>query len=215
MSITTQWRNPTGWLGRLMLRGMNITHSGLTDWGLTHVAIRKCDAILDVGCGGGRTVHKLAGIATSGRVHGIDSSEASVMVSRRANKQFIEAGQVEIRHGSVSTLPFSDSEFDLVTAVNSHCYWPDLVADMKEVLRVLKPGGTLMILGGAYKGGRHSARNQRFAQLINVACQSRDELGGLFAAAGYSDVQVFEDDRRGWICGVGRRPSQFNQGVRT
>jgi SAM-dependent methyltransferase len=206
MSITTQWRNPSGRLGRLMLRGMNITHSGLTDWGLMHVPIRKYDAILDVGCGGGRTVHKLAGIATSGRVFGIDSSEASVIVSRRANKQFIETGQVEIRHGSVSSLPFPDSEFDLVTAVNSHCYWPDLAADMKQVLRVLKPGGTLMILAGAYKGGRHSTRNERFAQLINFACQSRDELGGLFAAAGYSGVQVFEEDRRGWICGVGRKP---------
>jgi SAM-dependent methyltransferase len=206
MSITTQWRNPTGWLGRLMLRGMNITHSGLTDWGLTHVAIRKCDAILDVGCGGGRTVHKLAGSATSGRVYGIDSSEASVQVSRGANKQFIEAGHVEIRHGSVSSLPFSDSEFDFVTAVNSHCYWPDLVADMKEVLRVLKPGGTLMILGGAYKGGRHSARNERFAQIINVACQSPDDLRGFFAAAGYSGVQLFVEDRKGWICGLGRKP---------
>lgn len=206
MSIMTQWRNPTGWLGRLLLRGMNITHSGLTNWGLTHVAIRKCDAILDVGCGGGRTVHKLAGIATRGRVYGIDSSEASVIVSRRANKQFIETGQVEIRHGSVSSLPFPDSEFDLVTAVNTHCHWPDLVAGMKEVLRVLRPGGTLMILAGAYKGGRHSALNERFVQLINVACQSRDELGGLLAAAGYSGVQVFEEVRRGWICGVGRKP---------
>jgi len=206
MSITTQWRNPTGWLGRLFLRGMNITHSGLTDWGLTHVAIREGDVTLDVGCGGGRTVHKLAGIAASGRVYGIDSSEASVMVSRRANKQFIETGQVEIRHGSVSSLPFSDSEFDLVTAVNSHCYWPDLVVDMKEAWRVLKPGGTLMLLGGAYKGGRHSARNERMARLIKVACQSPDELGGLFAAAGYAGVQVFEEDRRGWICCVGRKP---------
>jgi SAM-dependent methyltransferase len=206
MSITTQWRNPTGWLGRFFVRGMNITHSGLTDWGLTHVAIRKCDVILDVGCGGGRTVRKLARIATSGRVYGIDSSEASVMVSRRANKQFIETGQVEIRHGSVSSLPFSDCEFDLVTAINTHCYWPDLVAGMKEVWRVLKPGGTLMILGGAYKGGRHSARNERMARLLKVACQSPDELGELFAVAGYSGVQVFEEDRRGWICGVGRKP---------
>ena len=92
MSITTQWRNPTGWLGRLLLRGMNITHSGLTDWGLTHVAIRKCDAILDVGCGGGRTVHKLAGIAISSRVHGIDSSEASVIrIYGYANNHFAGA----------------------------------------------------------------------------------------------------------------------------
>jgi len=207
MSIITQWRNPAGWLGRLMLRGMNITHSGLTDWGLTHVAIRERDAILDVGCGGGRTVQKLAGIASCGMVCGIDSSETSVMVSRRVNKQLIETGQVEIRHSSVSSLPFPDSAFDLVTAVNSHCYWPDLLAGMKEVLRVLKPGGTLMILGGAYKGGRHSARNERFTRLLNVVCQSCDELGGLMAAAGYSGVQVFEEDRRGWICGVGKKPS--------
>lgn len=212
MSITTQWRNPTGWLGRLMLRAMNITHSGLTDWGLKHVVIGKCDVILDVGCGGGRAVQKLAGIAISGRVHGIDSSEASVTISRTTNKQFIEAGQVEIRRGSVSSLPFADSEFDLVTAVNSHGHWPDLVGGMKEVLRTLKPGGTLMLLGGGYKGGRHSARNERFAQLIGVALQSRDELGGLFVAAGYVDVRVFEDDRRGWICGVGKRPGHFNKG---
>ena len=214
MSIKRQWRNPTGWLGRLLLQAMNVTHSGLTDWGLSHVVIGKWDSVLDVGCGGGRTVHKLAGIAASGRVHGIDSSEASVVVSRRTNRQFIEAGQVKVWHGSVSALPFSDSEFDLVTAVNSHYHWPDLVAGLKEVLRTLKPGGALLILGGAYKGGRHSARNERFAQLMNVAFQSRDELGGLFAAAGYSDVQVFEDDRRGWICAVGRRPGQFNRGVR-
>jgi ubiquinone/menaquinone biosynthesis C-methylase UbiE len=112
------------------------------------------------------------------------------MVSRRANKQLIEAGQVEIRHGSVSSLPFSDSEFDY--------YWPDLVADMKEVLRVLKPGGTLMILGGAYKGGRQRARNQRFAQLINAACQSRDELGDSSLRPA---IQMFRSSRT--IAGVG------------
>jgi len=204
--LVTQWRNPTGWLGRLLVRAMNVTHSGLTDWGLTHVAIGKRDLILDVGCGGGGTVHKLAGIAASGKVYGIDPSEASVTVSRRTNKQLMEAGRVEIRQGAVSSLPFSDSEFDLVVAVNSHYYWADLVADMRGILRVLKPGGTLMILGGAYRGGRYIARNEKFARLVNVPCHSRDELGGLFAAAGYSGVQVFEDYPRGWVCGVGKRP---------
>jgi SAM-dependent methyltransferase len=61
-------------------------------------------------------------------------------------------GRVEIRHGSVSCLPFSDNLFDFVTAVDSHYYWPDLAADVREVFRVLKPDGTLMIIGEELNG---------------------------------------------------------------
>jgi len=51
---------------------MNMSHSGVTDWGLTHVRIEKNFTILDVGCGGGRTISKLARIAEQGTVYGID-----------------------------------------------------------------------------------------------------------------------------------------------
>ena len=53
----------------------------------------------------------------------------------------------------MSKLPFPDGMFDLVTAVETHYYWPDLVADMREVLRVLKPGGTFVLIAEAYKDG--------------------------------------------------------------
>jgi len=49
---------------------MNRHHSKLTDWGLSHVEIEKTDTILDVGCGGGRTISKLAAMASDGKVHG-------------------------------------------------------------------------------------------------------------------------------------------------
>ena len=116
----TNARKPTGRLGRLLIRAMNISHYQLTDWGLSHLSIGKQDAILDVGCGGGGTVHKLAKIAANGKVYGIDFSNESVMVSRMTNKQFLQMGRVEIQQSSVSCLPFSDSMFDLVTAVNTH-----------------------------------------------------------------------------------------------
>ena len=202
-----QWRKPTGWLGRLLVRAMNINHSKLNDWGLSHISIGKYDTILDVGCGGGSTVHKLARIAAEGKVYGIDFSEESVTVSQRTNKQLIKMGRVKIRQASVSCLPFSDNMFDLVTAVNTHNYWPDLVADMQEVLRVLKPGGKLMIIGGGYKGGKYAGRNQKFAELVNIALHSVNELSELFLMAGYSDVQMFEEYDWGWICGIGRKPS--------
>jgi SAM-dependent methyltransferase len=187
---------------------MNISHSKLTDWGLNHISVGRQFTILDIGCGGGGTVRKLARIATKGKVYGIDYSEESVRISRRTNRKLIEAGRVEIQHGSVSTLPFWDSLFDLVTAVETHYFWPDLANDLKEVLRVLKPGGILIVMGGEYKGGKYDERNAKWVELGDMAYHSPDELGELLAV-GYSEVEVFEDYDRGWICAVGRKPTQF------
>jgi ubiquinone/menaquinone biosynthesis C-methylase UbiE len=195
---------------------MNIHHSKVTDWGLKHITIEKHDTILDVGCGGGRTVHKLAAIATEGKVYGIDYSEESVAAARRTNEQWIEVGRVEIRHASVSHLPFSDDMFDLATAVETHFFWPDLPADMREVLRVLKPGGKLIIIAEGYKGGKYDKRMQKliekFVELTNMAFLSVNEHSELFSKAGYSDVQIIEEYHKGWICGIGRKPSEFPNG---
>src|SRR5262252_5736801 len=98
----SQCQRPRGWLGRIILRRMNASHSRLTDWGLAYVAFERHDAILDVGCGGGKTVGKLAGAAPQGKIYGVDVSEESVAVSTRTNAHLINTGQVEIRLASVS-----------------------------------------------------------------------------------------------------------------
>ena len=214
MSLTTaflnQFRKPAGWLGRFNLRAMNRRHSKLTDWGLSHVSIARDATILDIGCGGGRTVQKLAALASQGKVYGVDFSEASVAVSQRLNRQAIDQRRVEIRQSSVSRLPFAGRMFDLITAVETHFYWPDLPADMREVLRVLKPGGTLVLIAEAYKGGKHARTMQVFADAMRPMGYSHLDVAEhreLFLQTGYADVQLFEDYDKGWLCGVGRRPS--------
>ena len=92
----TQCRKPTGFFGRLTLWRMNKSHSKLTDWGLTHTTVELQFTVLDVGCGGGRTISKLAAMAAQGKVHGIDYSEESVAASRRYNAQAIQVGRAEI-----------------------------------------------------------------------------------------------------------------------
>jgi ubiquinone/menaquinone biosynthesis C-methylase UbiE len=186
---------------------MNSSHSKLTDWGLEHISIENHHTILDVGCGGGRTVSKLAAIATRGKVYGVDYSDESIAATERTNARWIELGRVEIRHGSISQLPFPDGMFDLVTAVETHFWWPNLPGDMREVFRVLKPGGTLVLIAEIYKGANTTAAKvaEKYASRTSMTFLSVNEHRQLFANAGYSDVQVIEERDKGWICGVGRK----------
>jgi ubiquinone/menaquinone biosynthesis C-methylase UbiE len=203
----SQCKKPRGWLGRFLLWNMNSRHSKLTDWGLAHVSIQSRHAILDVGCGGGRTLSKLAERATQGKVYGVDYSDASVAASKRTNARWIEIGRVEVQQGSVSNLPFPDGMFDLVTAVETHFWWPDLPGDMREIFRVLKPGGKLVIVAEVYKGAstRMAKLVEKYSSRTGMKLLSVGEQHDLFSDAGYTDVQVFEARDEGWICGVGTK----------
>jgi ubiquinone/menaquinone biosynthesis C-methylase UbiE len=203
-----QCQKPSGWLGRFIVWNMNSSHSKLTDWGLSHVTIKQQDTILDVGCGGGRTISKLATMASQGKVYGVDYSDVSVAVARKLNAGWINHGRVEISEGSVSKLPFEDDAFDLVTAVETHFWWPDLLVGMREIRRVLKPGGTLIIIAEVYKGAatRTAKLVEQYAPKTGLKLLSVNEHRDLFGAAGFANVQIIEEPRKGWICGVGNNP---------
>jgi len=205
--LMRQCRKPAWWPGQLIARAMNRQHAGVTDWGLGHVQLARNFTILDVGCGGGRTVDELATIASEGRVHGVDYSAASVAVARRTNARWIAAGRVDIQQGSVSKLPFRDDTFDVVTAVETHYYWPDLVADMHEILRVLKAGGRLLLVAESYKGRRDDALYRPVMKLLGATYLSVSEHGERLAAAGYSEIEVFDERGKGWLCAVGTKPA--------
>jgi ubiquinone/menaquinone biosynthesis C-methylase UbiE len=194
-------------MGRLVLRNMNSRHSKVTDWGLSHASIGKQDIILDVGCGGGRTVSKLAAIAAHGKVYGIDHSTESVAMAMRTNKQWIDIARVEVREASVSQLPFSDGAFDVITAVETHFWWPALPTDLREVLRVLKPGGRLIIIAEVYKGAEAFTAKaaEKYSEKTGMALLSVEEHRELFTDAGYSDVQVITEPSKGWICCIGSK----------
>lgn len=194
-------------MGRFTLWRMNLSHSRLTDWGLSHIAISKDATILDIGCGGGRTVTKLAAAACDGKAYGIDYSEASVAASKRTNTSAIKHGRVEIRQASVSDLPFPDGTFDLATAVETHFFWPNLPADTIEIRRVLKPGGTLVLIAEVYKGSNTATGRlaEKYLPLAGMTLLTPSEHHDLFANAGYSEIQVIEELSKGWICAFGKR----------
>jgi SAM-dependent methyltransferase len=208
----SQCQKPAGWLGRFILRNMNARHSKVTDWGLSHIFIDEHEVVLDVGCGGGRTVSKLASIVTQGKVYGVDHSPESVAMAGKINREWIAGARVEIREGSVSQLPFAPDVFDLVAAVETHFWWPDLPSDMREVLRVLKPGGRLIIIAEIYKGAqtRMAKVAEKYLPLSGMTLLTVDEHRELFARAGYSEIQIITEPAKGWVCAIGRNLHRAN-----
>ena len=84
-----EYQCPKGREGRLVAKSMNQEHEPLTMWGLTKIKIASDDTILDVGCGGGKTINTLAHMAPKGKVYGIDHSCDMVDYTRKINKQRI------------------------------------------------------------------------------------------------------------------------------
>jgi SAM-dependent methyltransferase len=185
--------NPTGLLGRILGRLMNAGHGDSYRWGRDHIAIEPDAEVLDVGCGGGRAVSLLAARATRGKVFGIDHSLDMVKLSRRVNRTLIKSGRVEIDHGSVSSLPYSDGTFGVVTAFETVEFWPSLAEDMQEVKRVLKPSGVLLVVNRCPR----AEERDKWVELLQLCTPGgfRDCLGG----AGFCDVALDEESRPGWV----------------
>ncbi len=203
--LIRQCRKPTFAPGRLLAHVMNSTHSGLTKWGLSHVQLEPHSFVLDVGCGGGGTIQQLELLVPEGRVDGIDYSAASVAVARRTNALGINAGHVGIRQGSVSRLEYPNETFDVVTAIETHYYWPTLERDLLEVRRVLRPGGRVVIMAGTYRGRRFGAPDVLAMRLLGGRLLSIEDHRTLLLSVGFTDVRVFENREKGWICAVGVR----------
>jgi SAM-dependent methyltransferase len=199
-------RRPRGLAGRIQLSSMSAAHAPVTDWALAQLAIPSRGRILDVGCGGGRTIGRLALLAPHARVDGVDYSPTSVEASRRRNAALVESGRSAIRVASVAALPFPDLTFDLVTGVETHYYWPDLRENLREVLRVIKPGGELALIAETHKGGPLVWLYWLGMQLVRGAFLTAAEHEAALRDAGFADVTVTIGSNRTWLLARGRRP---------
>ncbi len=208
--LISQTKKPTGLLGLILTKAMNHAHSGLTNWGLSFLEIEEDHKILDIGCGGGKTVNKLAKAIRNGKVYGIDHSDVSVRSSTKLNSYLIDQNKVEIQRASVSSIPYPDNSFDIVTAIETYFFWPNLESDMKEVLRVLRPKGKLLLVSEIVRKAENEKTIDRFARLVGTGdymrYKTKDELNKSFINTGYDNVIIHENMKHGWICGVGCKP---------
>lgn len=192
MGLFSNMKKPEGKLGNIQLKSMNKEHTPLALWNLKHLNIKPDDLILDVGCGGGININRMAEKAK--KVYGVDYSIESVKLSREVNRDFVLEGKVEVLEADVQSLPFEDDTFDIVTAFETVYFWPNIEKSFGEVKRILKPGGIFMI--GMESNGSDNLPMKISKKLIDMEVYSDEELTGFLKINDYSNVTVYLRDAK-------------------
>jgi ubiquinone/menaquinone biosynthesis C-methylase UbiE len=113
------------------------TNEECSSWVTELLAIGPSESVLEVDFGPGVIIQRLSNLA--GHVAGIDPSQEMVQQARTRNAEAIRSARVDLRHGSVESLPFDSNNFDKVIAINSMQVWRDTGAGLREIRRVMRP----------------------------------------------------------------------------
>lgn len=202
-----QFQRPTGIQSRVVAVMMNKSHYELTTWGLSHLTINPTDTILDIGCGGGKTINRLTKMAPQGKVYGIDHSPDMVKYAQKLNKPHIAQNRVEITQATVENTGFPSGTFDLVLAVETYYFWPSLPTAFKEIHRILKPAGKFLMVNEMIKDGVYEVKKAELIEKVHVRLFSLEEIQTMLESAGFVRVEVFRKAETPWNAIVAQKPS--------
>jgi len=165
--------------------GMEQDHLPITLPVVEKMRLTGTENILDVGCGAGWLSRRLARVVPQGRVVGMDISDEMIRVARRTSA---EQANVMFVSGEVGEIPWETNFFDHAISVESAYYWPEPAAGVREMFRVLRPGGAAWILINYYRDNPYC---HQWGPLLAVKTQllSAEEWKEIMREAGFAEVE--------------------------
>ena len=120
--------------------------------------------VVDVGCGTGSALRRLAPRVPDGRLVGVDPVPRMLAIARERAAADPNGHRIEFAAAQAERLPLADDAADVVLAFDSIDHWGDRDAGLREVVRVLRPDGRLVVVkDGGLPGGARAARALRSA----------------------------------------------------
>jgi len=197
--IAEQSGNPSGLLGRIIAWIMAYETSAQNDAACRALCLEKTDRVLEVGFGHGRTIEKIARATPDGFVAGVDHSREMLRAASERCAALVAANRVELSCCDSRALPYPDRHFGKALAVHTLYFWPNALDQLRELARVLRPGGFLV--AGFRPKDDPACRD--FPETV-YAFYGRDQVRGLLEEAGFTDVD-FPSESLSFVLARGRR----------
>jgi SAM-dependent methyltransferase len=162
--LDRQFGHPSGVLGTLVGAAMAIEHRALHKAVVARLSLNQNDRVLEIGFGPGTAIAWASGQA--GFVAGIDPSREMVALARGRNRSAIRSGRVEVLRASAAAIPFSSDSFTVAFEVNSFHHWDSPEVGLREVFRVLRSGGRLLMTLRQGHGASLEARAESLVKML-------------------------------------------------
>jgi SAM-dependent methyltransferase len=137
--------NPRGEIGLAVGELMNRVNMKLSEDAYRRLDLQAQDHVLEIGVGNGLFIDSLLKLAPALKYTGVDISETMLTAAAKANPTSVASGQVSLKLASVDEMPLADASIDRAVTVNCIYFWPDPARALKEIHRVLKPWGCLIV----------------------------------------------------------------------
>jgi len=198
--MTKQFGNPSGLFGKFIGNGMARRNVYDAEWTVSLLNIQPHHHILEIGFGPGVSTQMASEKASQGFVAGIDHSRTMVQAASQRNAAAIRSGRMELKYGDVTSLSYPDQSFDIVFSLHSIYFWPKPVDCLKEIKRVLKPGGLLAITIQPKDKWRPNVDSSIMTLYFG------SDVASLFSEASYRNIRVEtppQEDKESLECIIG------------
>ena len=182
----SQFAKPTGFFGKILAKGMARGHKDFYKNTAKAMNLKNDDKYLEIGFGSGLFIKKYVFNIT--RIAGLDYSEDMVKLANDFNKNLVESGKAEFKHGDVTSIPWGDNEFSIVVAIETFFFWSEPEKSLEEIFRVLMPGGRLIIEMAYNKDDRMN--HTKLVKKMNLKLYTGDEMKKLLTEAGFSEIVI-------------------------
>jgi ubiquinone/menaquinone biosynthesis C-methylase UbiE len=191
-------RKPHGLIGKIVALLMNKTNDNMNKFTIEQLDLHPHEYILEIGFGNGKYFTNLIKEVSKGKLFGLDYSETMVNQVKFRHQKLIKQGLLEVTQGSISSMPYEDGKFDKIFTVNTIYFWPDPINDIKEMYRILKDKGRLVITFRA----KENMEKLSFTK-HGFTLYSTDEVMNILKNAGFKDISLVSKlDNRGEIYSV-------------
>ncbi|MFG2983793.1 class I SAM-dependent methyltransferase [Streptomyces sp. NPDC048258] len=163
---------------------------------VAEVGLRPGDRVLDAGCGTGRALTPLrAAVGPTGIVLGADLTPGMLAAAQRAGR----AAEGALLLADVARLPLRDGALDAVFAAGLIAHLPDPEANLRELARVVRPGGRLALF---HPIGRTALAARHGRELTPEDLRAEANLGPLLARSGWEMTSYADEDARFLVLAV-------------